>query len=207
MAYAECAEVAGAITPVPGGVGPMTIACLLQTTITAAKIQYGIKDWQRPQREANRVGSNARSDVGFSLRDHQRPARIQCGLSAFVPEQLVSARPPQVRQLQQSAAREQGACSILLRCWSNFAAAACPGLNMLTFASCAWPRSAALALGEAGLLRSVLPNAAALGEAASARSVKDAGEEASSRGSQARQCEERGEEASPRLARRIRDTS
>jgi methylenetetrahydrofolate dehydrogenase (NADP+)/methenyltetrahydrofolate cyclohydrolase len=44
VAYAECAEVAGAITPVPGGVGPMTIACLLQNTIVAAKIQRGIKD-------------------------------------------------------------------------------------------------------------------------------------------------------------------
>ncbi len=33
--YASCAEVAGAITPVPGGVGPMTIACLLANTITA----------------------------------------------------------------------------------------------------------------------------------------------------------------------------
>jgi methylenetetrahydrofolate dehydrogenase (NADP+)/methenyltetrahydrofolate cyclohydrolase len=44
VAYAECAEVAGAITPVPGGVGPMTIACLLQNTITATKIQYDIKD-------------------------------------------------------------------------------------------------------------------------------------------------------------------
>ncbi|AHB47712.1 5,10-methylene-tetrahydrofolate dehydrogenase [Hyphomicrobium nitrativorans NL23] len=44
VAYAECAEVAGAITPVPGGVGPMTIACLLQNTVVAAKIQKGIKD-------------------------------------------------------------------------------------------------------------------------------------------------------------------
>jgi methylenetetrahydrofolate dehydrogenase (NADP+)/methenyltetrahydrofolate cyclohydrolase len=44
VAYAECAEVAGAITPVPGGVGPMTIACLLQNTITATKIQFDIKD-------------------------------------------------------------------------------------------------------------------------------------------------------------------
>lgn len=35
-AYAECAEVAGAITPVPGGVGPMTIACLLENTLNAA---------------------------------------------------------------------------------------------------------------------------------------------------------------------------
>lgn len=41
--YDDCARVAGAITPVPGGVGPMTIACLLQNTVEAAKIQRGIK--------------------------------------------------------------------------------------------------------------------------------------------------------------------
>ncbi|MEP2424975.1 bifunctional methylenetetrahydrofolate dehydrogenase/methenyltetrahydrofolate cyclohydrolase FolD, partial [Roseobacter sp.] len=34
--YDSCAKVAGAITPVPGGVGPMTIACLLANTTTAA---------------------------------------------------------------------------------------------------------------------------------------------------------------------------
>jgi methylenetetrahydrofolate dehydrogenase (NADP+) / methenyltetrahydrofolate cyclohydrolase len=34
--YAGAAEVAGAITPVPGGVGPMTIACLLVNTVRAA---------------------------------------------------------------------------------------------------------------------------------------------------------------------------
>ncbi|MEL7177966.1 MAG: hypothetical protein AAGK28_15765, partial [Pseudomonadota bacterium] len=33
--YDSCAAVAGAITPVPGGVGPMTIACLLANTLTA----------------------------------------------------------------------------------------------------------------------------------------------------------------------------
>ena len=33
--YESCFEVAGAITPVPGGVGPMTIACLLANTVTA----------------------------------------------------------------------------------------------------------------------------------------------------------------------------
>ena len=37
VAFAECAAVAGAITPVPGGVGPMTIACLLENTVTAAQ--------------------------------------------------------------------------------------------------------------------------------------------------------------------------
>jgi methylenetetrahydrofolate dehydrogenase (NADP+)/methenyltetrahydrofolate cyclohydrolase len=36
VAFAECAAVAGAITPVPGGVGPMTIACLLENTAAAA---------------------------------------------------------------------------------------------------------------------------------------------------------------------------
>ncbi|NIS29979.1 MAG: bifunctional methylenetetrahydrofolate dehydrogenase/methenyltetrahydrofolate cyclohydrolase, partial [Actinobacteria bacterium] len=36
-------EVAGAITPVPGGVGPMTIACLLHNTVTAACQQHGIE--------------------------------------------------------------------------------------------------------------------------------------------------------------------
>jgi methylenetetrahydrofolate dehydrogenase (NADP+)/methenyltetrahydrofolate cyclohydrolase len=41
--YADCSRVAGAITPVPGGVGPMTIACLLQNTVEAAKMQHGIK--------------------------------------------------------------------------------------------------------------------------------------------------------------------
>ena len=36
VAFAEVAEVAGALTPVPGGVGPMTIACLLMNTLAAA---------------------------------------------------------------------------------------------------------------------------------------------------------------------------
>ncbi len=36
VAFEEVAQVAGAITPVPGGVGPMTIACLLQNTLKAA---------------------------------------------------------------------------------------------------------------------------------------------------------------------------
>jgi len=42
VAYAEAAEVAGAITPVPGGVGPMTIACLLLNTLRAACAQNGL---------------------------------------------------------------------------------------------------------------------------------------------------------------------
>jgi methylenetetrahydrofolate dehydrogenase (NADP+) / methenyltetrahydrofolate cyclohydrolase len=42
VAFAEAAAVAGAITPVPGGVGPMTIACLLKNTVEAALTQRGI---------------------------------------------------------------------------------------------------------------------------------------------------------------------
>ncbi len=43
VAYAECAAVAGAITPVPGGVGPMTIACLLRNAAQATAMQAGVK--------------------------------------------------------------------------------------------------------------------------------------------------------------------
>jgi methylenetetrahydrofolate dehydrogenase (NADP+) / methenyltetrahydrofolate cyclohydrolase len=42
VSYAEVAKVAGAITPVPGGVGPMTIACLLANTLRAACLRAGL---------------------------------------------------------------------------------------------------------------------------------------------------------------------
>jgi methylenetetrahydrofolate dehydrogenase (NADP+) / methenyltetrahydrofolate cyclohydrolase len=42
VAHAEARQIAGALTPVPGGVGPMTIACLLLNTLTAACIQNGL---------------------------------------------------------------------------------------------------------------------------------------------------------------------
>lgn len=42
VAYAEVAQVAGSISPVPGGVGPMTIACLLYNTLAAARARSGL---------------------------------------------------------------------------------------------------------------------------------------------------------------------
>jgi methylenetetrahydrofolate dehydrogenase (NADP+)/methenyltetrahydrofolate cyclohydrolase len=42
VAFAEVKEVAGAITPVPGGVGPMTIACLVLNTLRAAYLNAGL---------------------------------------------------------------------------------------------------------------------------------------------------------------------
>ena len=42
VAFAEASAVAGAITPVPGGVGPMTIACLLRNTLQAARARRGL---------------------------------------------------------------------------------------------------------------------------------------------------------------------
>ena len=44
VAYDEAAEVAAAITPVPGGVGPMTIAMLMRNTLVAAHRRAGIPD-------------------------------------------------------------------------------------------------------------------------------------------------------------------
>jgi methylenetetrahydrofolate dehydrogenase (NADP+)/methenyltetrahydrofolate cyclohydrolase len=43
VAFAEAVEVAGAITPVPGGVGPMTIACLMVNTVRAASKIAGVQ--------------------------------------------------------------------------------------------------------------------------------------------------------------------
>ena len=42
VAFVSASEVAGAITPVPGGVGPMTIACLLRNTLVAARRRAGV---------------------------------------------------------------------------------------------------------------------------------------------------------------------
>ncbi|MDE4173302.1 bifunctional methylenetetrahydrofolate dehydrogenase/methenyltetrahydrofolate cyclohydrolase FolD [Phaeobacter sp. PT47_59] len=42
--FAPVSEVAGAITPVPGGVGPMTIACLLANTVTACCRAHGLEE-------------------------------------------------------------------------------------------------------------------------------------------------------------------
>ncbi len=52
VAFGECLATAGAITPVPGGVGPMTVACLLENTVTAAvrRRDAGQKSIQRPPR-------------------------------------------------------------------------------------------------------------------------------------------------------------
>ena len=42
VAFEEAKQVAGAITPVPGGVGPMTIACLMRNTLVASALQAGL---------------------------------------------------------------------------------------------------------------------------------------------------------------------
>ena len=43
VAFKEAVEIAGRITPVPGGVGPMTIACLLANTYSAACRSIGVE--------------------------------------------------------------------------------------------------------------------------------------------------------------------
>jgi methylenetetrahydrofolate dehydrogenase (NADP+)/methenyltetrahydrofolate cyclohydrolase len=55
------AEVAGALSPVPGGVGPLTIAMLLKNTVTAAEARAGHAAWDG--RERRRVERRAREAV------------------------------------------------------------------------------------------------------------------------------------------------
>jgi methylenetetrahydrofolate dehydrogenase (NADP+)/methenyltetrahydrofolate cyclohydrolase len=56
VAFAEVTEVAGAITPVPGGVGPMTIACLLANTLRAACALAGLTPPSLVQRPSDDWG-------------------------------------------------------------------------------------------------------------------------------------------------------
>jgi methylenetetrahydrofolate dehydrogenase (NADP+)/methenyltetrahydrofolate cyclohydrolase len=42
VAFAEATKVAGHLTPVPGGVGPMTVACLMYNTLQAARRTAGL---------------------------------------------------------------------------------------------------------------------------------------------------------------------
>jgi methylenetetrahydrofolate dehydrogenase (NADP+)/methenyltetrahydrofolate cyclohydrolase len=53
--FASAAEVAGAITPVPGGVGPMTVAMLMANTLTAARRYGGVQSGGRPDSAMNSV--------------------------------------------------------------------------------------------------------------------------------------------------------
>lgn len=43
VAFDEVSQVAGAITPVPGGLGPMTIAAVLHNTLQAARMHLGVE--------------------------------------------------------------------------------------------------------------------------------------------------------------------
>jgi methylenetetrahydrofolate dehydrogenase (NADP+) / methenyltetrahydrofolate cyclohydrolase len=47
--FDEVAEVAGAITPVPGGVGPMTIACLLENTLDSFEARHDTRSGEKPK--------------------------------------------------------------------------------------------------------------------------------------------------------------
>ena len=64
VAFAEAAQVARAITPVPGGVGPMTVACLLRNTLEAAQGQtpgsaHRIAPWMGTSAYGVRPGADA----------------------------------------------------------------------------------------------------------------------------------------------------
>ena len=65
--YADAPKVAGAITPVPGGVGPMTIACLLQNTVDATKMQHGIKAAGAPDRQRMPIANSKTGGESYSL--------------------------------------------------------------------------------------------------------------------------------------------
>jgi len=59
--YEECAAVASAITPVPGGVGPMTIAMLMTNTVNLARHSISLPPFEAPSPVPLLVDGNATS--------------------------------------------------------------------------------------------------------------------------------------------------
>ena len=118
VAFAEAAAVAGAITPVPGGVGPMTIACLLKNTVEAAQMQKGLpaqaassRRFGLPQRLAavsQRFGDMHAADA---------LGAVEIGECARHPQRPVEAARRQVQRLRRLAQQRDAfdvGCSDLL---------------------------------------------------------------------------------------------
>jgi methylenetetrahydrofolate dehydrogenase (NADP+)/methenyltetrahydrofolate cyclohydrolase len=59
--HPEVADVAGALSPVPGGVGPLTIAMLLKNTVTAAQARAGAWNGQERRRVERRTAAAGRA--------------------------------------------------------------------------------------------------------------------------------------------------
>jgi methylenetetrahydrofolate dehydrogenase (NADP+) / methenyltetrahydrofolate cyclohydrolase len=77
--YASAAAVAGAITPVPGGVGPMTIACLLANTLTACCRAKGLPEPEGPDGLTGKGQAglvSGASEWPGSLGRSERPERL-----------------------------------------------------------------------------------------------------------------------------------
>ena len=72
--FAAARQVAGAITPVPGGVGPMTIACLLRNTVLAAYRRRGLPDpaARRPECQSSRPPTQRGNRVQFAACSNRR---------------------------------------------------------------------------------------------------------------------------------------
>ncbi|CAG2118080.1 unnamed protein product, partial [Medioppia subpectinata] len=76
--YAECKEVAGAITPVPGGVGPMTVAMLISNTVDAAKValrtQSSHQSWDIEHLKLNKLNP-VPSDIAIARSHRCKPIK------------------------------------------------------------------------------------------------------------------------------------
>ncbi len=81
----ECAAIAAAITPVPGGVGPMTIACLLENTGSAAVARRDSRarlSSQRRRGESNAFTAADEGDSGLPRAQSQRTLRARTSRSS-----------------------------------------------------------------------------------------------------------------------------
>ena len=89
VAYAECAEQAAAITPVPGGVGPMTVAELLNNTLYAAKSMMCNDQWSFSPLSLNLV-EPVPSDIEIAMAQQPKPVVDLANEIGILPSELDS---------------------------------------------------------------------------------------------------------------------
>ena len=80
VAFAEALPVAGHLTPVPGGVGPMTVACLMFNTLQAARRRRGWRSWRLSMHLPPRSVRSRRLELGHFRSDSPRFGRHRFAL-------------------------------------------------------------------------------------------------------------------------------
>ena len=88
--YSTASEVASHITPVPGGVGPMTVALLMENTLRAATRQWGDARNRKVKPLALKISAKVPSDIDIAMAQTPKPIVELAEELGILPSELES---------------------------------------------------------------------------------------------------------------------